>query len=60
MLAKGMNLEIWVNGALNQLFIRGFDNRIEFSNKEVVRGQTPFSVKSSFCTPYSICLNNGF
>ena len=32
-LAKGMNMNIWVIGPSNQLFIRGSCNQIEFPKK---------------------------
>ena len=55
---KGMNLEIWVIGKLNQIFSRD-KLRLNFE-KKVVRDKTPLFVIGPFCTLRSICLNIGF
>ena len=59
-LAKGVNMNIWVIGPSNQLFIRGSCNQIEFPKSKVVIGKTLFFVIGPFCTPHSICLNIDF
>ena len=56
MLAKSMNMDIWVVGALNLVFIRGLYNEIKFSKNKGVHGKTLFFWQGQFCTPHSICL----
>ena len=56
-LTKSMNMDIWVFGTLNQLFIRGFHTRIKFSKNKVVSGKSLSFVIGPFCTPHSIYLN---
>ena len=48
-----MNMDIWVNGTLNQLFIRGSYSEIHF--EKLNSGKTPFSI-GSFCNPHSISI----
>ena len=43
-----MNMDIWVNGTLNQLFIRGSYSEIHF--EKLHSGKTPFSI-GSFVIP---------
>ena len=52
-LTKNTNMDIWVIGTLNELFIRSFYTRINFQNK-VVRCKTPFFVISPVCTHYYV------
>ena len=52
-LTKSMNMDIWVNGTLNQLFIRGSYSEIHF--EKLNSGKTPFSI-GSFCNPHSISI----
>ena len=54
MLMKSMNIDIWVVGTLNQLFIRGSYTKLNFWKNKVVSGKTPFFVIGPFCTPYSM------
>ena len=49
-------MRIWVIGALNQLFIRGF-YPIQLA-KKLRSAKYAFFVIDPSCTPYSICLNN--
>ena len=42
-----MNMVIWAVGTLNQL-LRGSYTLIEFSQKKVISGKTPFFVIGSF------------
>ena len=55
---KGMNMDIWVIGKLNQIFSRD-KLRLNFE-KKVVRDKTALFVIGPFCTLRSICLNIGF
>ena len=55
-LTKSMNMDIWVVGALNLVFIRGLSNEIKFSKNKGVHGKTLFFWQGQFCTPHSICL----
>ena len=60
-LAKSMNMDIWVVGTSNQLFIRGsYGQATSSKKKKVVTMKTLFFLIVRFYTPYSICLNNGF
>ena len=56
---KNMNMDIWVVGTLNLLFIRGY-TEIKFSKNKGISGKTLYFVKGQFCTPNSICLNISF
>ena len=59
-LTKSMNMDIWVVGTSNQLFLKGSYTEAKFSKKtknKVVTDKTPFFVIGSFCTPHSVCLN---
>ena len=56
-----MNMDVWVVGSSNQLFVRGsyteiFMLEIFWKNK-VVTGKTSFFVIGPFCTTHFICLN---
>ena len=51
---------IWATGILNQLFKEILKLKLNFQKSEVVGGKRPFFVMGPFCTPHSICLNNGF
>ena len=55
-----MNMDIWVIGTLNNLFIRGFHTQIKYSKNKVVRDKTPLFVIGPFCIRNSICINIGF
>ena len=56
-----MNIDIWVAGISNHLFITGTYNETKFSKKnKVATGKTVFFVIGPFCNPHSICLNIGF
>ena len=57
---KSMNMDIWVVGTLNQLFIGIFKLKQNFQKNKVVTGKTPFFVIGPFCTHRSIYLNIGF
>ena len=48
-----MNMDIWVVGTLNQLFMRG---SYTFKKHTTVSGKNPFFVIGPFCTPHSIQL----
>ena len=55
-----MNIDIWVAGTSNQLFIRGSHTETKFSKNGAVTGKTLFFAKGRFCTSRSTCLNIGF
>ena len=59
-LSKSMNMDIWVVGTSNQLFIRGLKPKQNFRKTKLVTGKTPFFVIGPFYTLNSICLNIGF
>ena len=62
-LAKSWNMEIWVVGTSNQLFVRGSSVETKCSKKSInkaVTGKTPFFVIGLFCTYHFVCLNIGF
>ena len=59
-LPGNMNIDAWVVGTSNQLFVRDFYTEKRFCKNEVVTGKTPLFVVCQFCTPRSICLNIGF
>lgn len=59
-LTKSLNMNIWIVGAVNQLFKGGSYNKIKLSKKKVVSGKTLLLVIGPFYTPHSICLNTGF
>ena len=65
-LTKSVNMNIWVVGTSNRLFIRGsFTETKNFQKNKVVSGKTPFfmigyDMISSFCTSHSIWLDTGF
>ena len=46
-----MNMNMWVAGSLNQLFIRGFSTETNFSKIKVVIGKTRFFVMGPFSIP---------
>ena len=53
---KSMNMDVWVVGASNQLFIRGSYTETKFSKKnKVVTGKTPLFV-AHFALPILFCL----
>ena len=54
-LTKSMNMNIWINGILNQIFKRGFSSQIKFSNSH----WQIFVIDPSY-TLRSICLNISF
>ena len=43
---KSMNMDIWIVGTSNQLFVRDSYTEKYFSKNKVVTGKTPFFVKS--------------
>ena len=49
-LAKSLNMDIWVIGTLNQIFIRNSYTQIFFSENTVVIGISPFFVIDPICT----------
>ena len=51
-----MNMDIWVVGTLNQLFIV-LKLKQNFQKNKKVIGKTSFFVIDPFCTHHSICLN---
>ena len=55
-LNKDMNMNFWVVGTQNQLFIRGSN----FQKNKVANDKTPFFVIAPFCISHSVCLNIGF
>ena len=58
-LTKSMNMDIWVVGISNQLFLRGFSAETKFSKKNrVFTGKNPFI--GLFFTHHSIFLNIGY
>ena len=59
-LTKIMNMDIWVVGTLNQLFVRVPKLKQIFQKNKVVTGKAPFFAIGPFCTHHSICLNTGF
>ena len=61
-LAKSMDINIWVVGISNQLFLRSFLNwkKKKIKKNKVVTSKTPFFVMSLLCTPHSIFLNISF
>ena len=60
-LSKSMNMDIWVVGTSNQLFLcEVLKLKQNFRKNKVVTGKTRFFVIGPFCIPYSIYLNIGF
>ena len=59
-LTKSTNMDIWVVGTTNQLFIRGSLTETKFSKSSY--WQTPFFVIGTFCSHHFIfiCLDIGF
>ena len=57
-LTKSMNMDIWVVGTSNHLFIKGSYTESKFPKKsKAVTGKTQFFVTIQFCSPR---LNIGF
>ena len=56
---KNTNMDIWVVGTSNWLFLRGSKTGTNFT-KKVVTGKTSLFVIDPFCSWHSICLNIGF
>ena len=56
-LTKSVNIDIWVVGTSNQVFIRGFHIERKNQKSKVVTGKTLFFVIGLFCTLHSICHN---
>ena len=62
-----MNMDIWVVGTSNQLFIRVGTSYKElktnwnkvFKKKKWLLAKTPFFAMGQFSTPHSICINIG-
>ena len=42
MILKGINVNIWVVGTSNQLFIRGCETETKFFKNKAVNGKNPF------------------
>ena len=61
-LSKTMNMDIWVVGTLNQLFIRGSKTETKFLKKSSCWQNLVLCNRFNLysCTPYSICLNTDF
>ena len=59
---KSMNMDIWVVGTLNQLFVTdSYTEKKKFPKRsKAVTGKTAFIVIGPLCAPHSFCLNNGF
>ena len=55
-----MNIDIWVFGTSNQLFIRGSKLKQVSQKIKVITGKTPFVSICPICTPHSICIDIGF
>ena len=55
-----MNIDIWVVGRSDQLFMKGSYTETNLQKNEVVTGKTPFFVIGHFCTIHFICLNTSF
>ena len=56
-----MNMDIWMVGTSNQLYIQGSYTKTKFLKKEGdYTGKILFFVIGQFCIPHSICLNIGF
>ena len=54
---KGMNMDIWLVGTSNQVFLRGSYTETKISKNKVVTRKIRFYVIGRFCVPRSICLN---
>ena len=54
---KSMNMDIWIVGTSNQLFVRDSYTEKYFSKNKVVTGKTPFFCEK-LCTPHSIYLSD--
>ena len=61
-LTKSMNMEIWLAGLSNQIFIKRTYTETKFSKKQSSYWHNSFLpfVIVPFCTPHSICHNIGF
>ena len=59
-LSESMNMDIWVVGSSNQLFITGSYTETKLSKNKADTDKTAFFVIGPFCTSHSICLNIGF
>ena len=59
-LTKSMNMNIWVVGTSNQLFITCSYIETNFQKKKVVRAKTPLFEIGPFCAPHCICFNTDF
>ena len=59
-LSASMNMDFWVVGTSNQLFIAGYYTETNFQKNMADTGKTTFFVIGPFCTPHSICLNIDF
>ena len=53
-LTKSMNMNIWVVGTSNQLFIRGSYTKTKFSKIKFVTGKTPFFVIRILYSPFHL------
>ena len=54
---KGMNMDIWLVGTSNHVFLRGSYTETKISKNKVVTRKIRFYVIGQFCSPRSICLN---
>ena len=43
-----MNIDIWISGTLNQLFLRGYNAQIKLQKNKVPRGKIPFFATGPF------------
>ena len=59
-LSASMNMDFWVVGTSNQLFIAGYYTETNFQKNMADTGKTTFFVIGPFCTPHSIRLNIDF
>ena len=60
-LTKSTNMDIWVVGTSNQLFIKSILKlKQNLQKNKVVTSKTPFFVTGPFCALHSICLDIGF
>ena len=59
-LLKNMNMDFWVVGTSNQLFITGSYTETKLKKKTVDAGKTAFFMIGPSYTPHFICLNVDF
>ena len=59
-LSENMNMDFWVVGTSNQLFITGSYTETKLKKKTVDTGKTAFFMIGPSYTPHFICLNVDF